>query len=222
MSLKLIIFDLDGTLIDSSVDLTHAINYAIEPYGAPKVTVRETIGLVGEGISRLMEKVVEKESIEADKALLIDRFLEHYSAHLVDNTVPYPGVPEMLAQLSDYRKAVISNKRESLSKVILEKLNLSVYLDLIMGSDSAGAKKPSPVPVFHVLSKLGISPEKAVIVGDSIYDIKAGKAAGIRTIAVTYGYRPAAELQEADFIINTVDELAKILKKMGPGQKAKG
>lgn len=214
MSLKLVIFDLDGTLIDSSIDITNAINYAIEPYGVPLVTVKEAISLLGEGISRLMDKVIEKEGIKADRDLMIDRFLDYYSTHLVDNTTVYPGVREMLAHLEAYRKAIISNKRESLSVKIVEKLGLAIHFDVIVGSDTTNDRKPSPMPVRHVLSRLGISPAEAVIVGDSSYDIEAGKSAGIKTIAVTYGYRPPESLQGADFIINRMAELAEILRRI--------
>src|SRR5208283_4712957 len=157
MSLKLVIFDLDGTLVDSSIDIANAINYAVEPYRVPQVTVQEVISLVGEGISRLMEKIILKEGIEADKDLLVERFLDYYSRHLVDNTTVYPGVRETLAQLGVYRKAVISNKREALSIKTLEQLGLSEYMDIIVGSDTTKERKPSPLPVRHVLSALGVS-----------------------------------------------------------------
>ncbi len=214
MSVKLVIFDLDGTLIDSSVDITDAINYAVEPYRVGPVTVQEAISLVGEGISRLMEKIIVKEGIEADRDFLIERFVFYYSAHLTDNTTVYPGVRETLSQLGAYRKAVVSNKRESLSIKTLEQLGLSEYMDIIVGSETVGERKPSPLPVCHVLSVLGISPEEAVIVGDSNYDIEAGQSAGIKAVAVTYGYKPLDLLQGADFIINSMPELIGILEKM--------
>ncbi|MBZ0157490.1 MAG: HAD-IA family hydrolase [Alphaproteobacteria bacterium] len=214
MSLRLIIFDLDGTLIDSSPDIADAINYAIDPYGLPPISVEETIGLVGEGVSRLMEKLIEREGIPADKDLLVGRFLEYYSAHLVDKTMVYPGVRETLEQLAVYKKAVISNKRESLSGAILQKLGLAPYLDIVVGSDTTRERKPSPVPVLYVLSHLGVSPEEAVMVGDSNYDIEAGRAAGVRTVAVTYGYRPVSFLKGADFIIDSLSALPDIAGKL--------
>jgi phosphoglycolate phosphatase len=214
MSIKLVIFDLDGTLIDSSIDIANAINYAVGPYRVPQVTVQEVINLVGEGISSLMDKIILKEGIEADRDLLIERFLDYYSRHLVDNTMVYPGVRETLAQMGGCRMAVISNKRESLSVKILEQLGLSEYMSVIVGSDTAKERKPSPLPVRHVLSALGVSPEEAVIVGDSNYDIEAGKSAGIKTVAVTYGYRPLDLLQGADFIINSMPELRDVLKRL--------
>jgi phosphoglycolate phosphatase len=220
MPVKLIIFDLDGTLIDSSIDITNAINYAIEPYGVKPITVHETISLVGEGITRLMEKIVDRsqksedrsQTKEIDKDILVDRFLEHYSAHLVDKTTVYPGVRETLERLKDYKKAVISNKREALSTKILNDLGLLKYLDLVVGSDTTPERKPSPIPILHVLSKLNIKPEDAVIVGDSNFDIEAGNAAGIKTVAVTYGYRPLDLLKGADYLIDEMSELVNILK----------
>ena len=214
MSLKLVIFDLDGTLIDSGIDIANAINYAVEPYRVPLLTVEEVIKLVGEGISSLLGKLIVKEGIEADRDFLTERFVYYYSAHLTDNTTVYPGVREMLAQLGAYRKAVISNKRESLSVKILEQLGLSEYMDLIVGSDTLKERKPSPLPVLHVLSTLGISPDAAIIVGDSNYDIEAGKSAGIKSVAVTYGYRPLELLQGADFIINSMPELTDVLRRL--------
>lgn len=214
MSLRLIIFDLDGTLIDSSPDIADAINYAIDPYGLPPVSVEETIGLVGEGISRLMEKLIEKECLPADRELLIGRFLEYYAAHLVDKTTVYPGVRETLEKLAAYKKAVISNKRESLSGTILQKLGLAPYLNIVVGSDTTQERKPSPVPVRYVLSRLGVHPEEAVMVGDSDYDIDAGRAAGLRTVAVTYGYRSVDFLKDADFMIDSLSALPDIAGKL--------
>lgn len=214
MPVELIIFDLDGTLIDSSIDITNAINYAIEPYGVKPITIEETIGLVGEGITRLMEKIVDRsQTKEIDKDILVDRFLQHYSTHLVDKTTVYPGVRETLERLEGYKKAVISNKREALSTRILSDLGLLKYLDLVVGSDTTPERKPSPIPILHVLSKLNIKSENAIIIGDSNFDIEAGKAAGIKTIAVTYGYRPLDLLIGADFIINKIDELVDILRR---------
>lgn len=223
MIVKLIIFDLDGTLVDSSIDIANAINYAVEPYGIKPVTVEETIGLVGEGITRLMEKIMERSQesgvsppqADQNKDLLIDRFLGYYSSHLTDNTAVYPGVIETLEKLNDYKKAVISNKRESLSIRTLENLRLLKYFDLIVGSETTSERKPSPMPVLYVLSNLNVKAENAVIVGDSNLDIEAGKAAGIKTIAVTCGYRPVELLKKADFMIDRMDELVDILKRLG-------
>ncbi|MDH4233492.1 MAG: HAD-IA family hydrolase [Nitrospirota bacterium] len=206
MKIKLIIFDLDGTLVNSSVDITNALNYAVEPYGLEKLTVERTISLVGEGVTRLIEKLLG-EKWAALKNAVLERFLEHYSQHLTDFTAPYPGVPETLEQLVNYRMAVISNKREDLSRRLLENLGLAGYFEIIWGSDSVSEKKPSPVPVLEMLKKVSCGPHEAVLVGDSNYDIEAGKAAGVRTVAVSYGFRDVRLLQDADFVIDSMREL---------------
>lgn len=211
--ITLIIFDLDGTLVNSIVDITNSLNYAIEPYQVEKMTVEKTVGLVGEGLTALVEKMLGKEnaSILSD---VMERFIRHYSRHLTDFTVPYPGVPETLEKLADYRKAVVSNKREALSKRVLDSLKLSNYFDVVLGSDSVGERKPSPRPVLEILQRVKVKPEEAVIVGDSNYDIEAGRAAGIRTIAVTYGYRGVEFLGDADEMIDHFTDLPSILKGM--------
>lgn len=212
MSIKLIIFDLDGTLIDSSVDITNALNYALEPYGK-RLTVEETVDLIGEGISRLIEKVIDTGDA-AMRANVTGRFLSYYSEHIVDFTREYPGVRETIVRLGDYKKAVISNKKEFLSKNVLADLGLLKYFDIVIGSDSVPEKKPSPVPVLKVLSELQIKPSDAVIVGDSNYDIDAGRAAGVITVAVTYGYRPVETIRHADYMIDSMTDLIPLLEKL--------
>ena len=206
MRIKLIIFDLDGTLVNSSIDITHALNYAVEPYGLEKLTVERTISLVGEGVTRLIEKLLGESRADL-RGVVLERFLEHYSQHLTDFTVPYPGVTETLRKLGNYRMAVISNKRADLSKRLLENLGLAGFFEIIWGSDSVPEKKPSPVPVLEMLKKVSCRSDEAVIVSDSNYDIEAGKAAGVRTVAVSYGYRDVKLLQDADFIIDSITDL---------------
>lgn len=213
MSIKLIIFDLDGTLVDSSIDITNALNYSLEPYSLKKLTIDDTMKLVGEGISRLIEKAMGDGGAAAlDSAT--KRFLEHYTRHILDYTKAYPGVKETLERLINFNKAVISNKKENLSRVVLEGLGLLQYFDVIVGSDSAPEKKPSPVPVLKVLSDLQIESADAVIVGDSNYDVDAGKAAGVTTIAVTYGYRPREVIAHADHLIDRMTDLVALIERI--------
>ena len=228
MSIKLIIFDLDGTLIDSSVDITNALNYALEPYAVQPLTVDDTIKMVGEGITRLIEKIVDSrgngvlrravaefrqnpQRLQDIRTEVKDRFLEYYSQHILDYTREYPGVRETLDQLGMYKKAVISNKMESLSRRVLDGLGLLRHFDMVVGSDTTPEKKPSPLPIRKVLSDLQVHPDSAMIVGDSNYDIDAGKAAGIATVAVTYGYRPREVIAHADFIIDRITDLVPLL-----------
>jgi phosphoglycolate phosphatase len=209
---ELIIFDLDGTLVDSGKDITNALNHAITPYGFKPLTVEDTIKMVGEGLTRLIEKILKANNVSVKNAAL-ERFIEYYSEHLTDFTRPYPGVIKTLEMLGRYKKAVISNKRESLSKKLLEQLGLIKFFDVVLGSDSAAEKKPSPAPVKKVLEILGIEPERAIIVGDSDFDIQAGKGAGLITVAVSYGFRDRESLTGADFLIDNMAQLLTLIEK---------
>ena len=232
MPKELVIFDLDGTLIDSRIDITNALNHALAPYAFRPLSVDETTTMIGEGITRLIEKVVGSAGngvllqafaevhryplrLQEIQSEVKKRFIEHYSEHLLDCTGEYPGVRETLQALGRYRKAVISNKMEALSKKVLGGLGLLEYFDVVAGSDTTSEKKPSPRPVLKVLSDLRIHPAAALIVGDSNYDVDAGKAAGIMTVAVTYGYRPREVIAHADYVIDRINDLLPILERAG-------
>lgn len=213
--LKLLIFDLDGTLADTGQDITDALNYALKPYGAKNYSVEETKMLVGSGISALLASLLPSDRTSpADRKEVEARFLNFYSKHLLDNTVAYPHVNETLEKLNGYRKAVLSNKRTEYSKDILQQLGIAGHFDIIWGSDSVREKKPSPVPILDLLNKLQIPKEKAAIIGDSNYDVEAGRAAGVKVIGVTYGFRPRKYLEGSDVILDSFDELLKVIPGM--------
>ncbi len=219
--IKLLIFDLDGTLLDTSKDITHAVNYAVESFGVQPLSIETIKSMVGSGISNLIEELISPHVSKRDETAFfkvkdeaIKKFLEYYSVHLLDNTIPYHGVKDTLSKLVHYKKAVISNKRKVFSEKILDGFGLSAFFDVILGSDSVPERKPSPVPIFEVLKRLHIPKGEAVIIGDSNFDIEAGKAAGIKTIAVTYGFRVREVLKEADFIINAFGELLHLLQEI--------
>jgi phosphoglycolate phosphatase len=209
----LVIFDLDGTLIDSSFDICSAINFAIEPLGLQPATVDETASLMGEGATRLIEKMIEKRGATLDPSLLLEPFLDYYSAHSTDHTCPFPGTKEVLEALSWCKKAIISNKSELLSLRVLEALELRKYFDFVAGGDTLPQKKPSPAPVLHVCNLLGVSPEEALLVGDSTYDMDAGKAAGVNTVAALYGYGSPGFSRKADYEIGSIMELLTLFER---------
>jgi phosphoglycolate phosphatase len=214
MPLKLIIFDLDGTLVDSSVDISNALNYSIAPYGIGQVSVKETLTLVGEGVTRLIEKLITKRGRRLEIPVLVARFMDYYATHLADNTVAYPSVPDVLEKLRKFRKAIISNKSESLSLQVLDSLGLRQFFDFVAGADTLSKKKPSPEPILEVLSRFAVSPRETVIVGDSIYDVEAGRAAGIRTVAAMYGFGAPGFSRNADFEIGSMGDLPLLLERM--------
>ena len=213
MSIKLVIFDLDGTLIDSLKDITIAVNHATRPYGIAEKSVREMGDLLGTGISILIDRVLADRRDEL-KDDVLERFMTYYSAHLVEHTTVYPDVIDVLIKLDRYKKAVVTNKREQFAKTMLNELGLGSYFDSILGSDSVGAKKPSPVPLLHLLELYKLDPSEAVMVGDSEIDIAAGKGAGVKTVGVTYGYRQRGALIDADFIIDDIRDLPGVIKNI--------
>ncbi|NOZ68684.1 MAG: HAD-IA family hydrolase [Deferribacteres bacterium] len=219
--LKLLIFDLDGTLADTSRDITDAVNYALKPFGVKEYTVEETKAMVGSGISRLLASLVppdaaarhtgDREKSESNAEIALSRFLRYYSEHLLDNTTVYPHVETTLARLGRYSKAVVSNKREAYSREILQGLGLLKYFDVVLGSDSVREKKPSPVPILELLKRFNADRDEALVTGDSNYDIEAARAAGVKVVAVTYGFRSRESLKDADFIIDRFDGLLDIV-----------
>lgn len=210
MPVKLLIFDLDGTLVDTSTDIANALNYALKPHGLKPLSVKDTVGMVGEGITRLIEKLLGEENAHLKEDVL-KKFLHYYSDHLSEHSTAYPEVRETLRKLHNVKKAVISNKREFLSRKLLEELGLAGHFDIVVGSDTVPEKKPSAMPVLHVLSSLGISAEDSLIIGDSNYDIEAGRKAGLKTVAVTYGYKDPETLKHADCMIDSMGELVELL-----------
>ena len=218
--LKLLIFDLDGTLTNTAQDIADAINYALKPFGQKTYSVEETKAMVGSGITKLLESLLPSTPLIRDggalsaKETVTNRFIEYYTEHLLDNTKVYSHVRETLSKLDNYKKVVVSNKRESFSKSILEGLGILKFFDIVFGSDSVPEKKPSPVPILKLLKRYNVTCDEAVIIGDSNYDIEAGRAAGIKTIAVTYGFRSREALKDADVIIDNFDELLNILPKI--------
>lgn len=209
---KLIVFDLDGTLIDSIPDLTAAVNHMRSGYGLLLLSEEEVTALVGEGAKRLVEDALPGFSPE-DQQKGLECFLEYNFKHIVDETRLYPGVTETLQTLKErgYILAVASNKSEPHCKEILRLLKVEHYFSSVLGAESASERKPSPAPLFHLMQQFGVSSSETVMVGDSINDIKAGKSAGVLTIGCEFGYGTAAELADADRTVATLSQVVALL-----------
>lgn len=207
-------FDLDGTLIDSAEDLIQATIHSLHGLGIDPPPPEVIIGYVGGGARGLLQgsmgEAATPERLEAGLAAFID----YYGAHLLDHTLPYPGVEEVLRHFFATRPlAVITNKPEAFSRTILEGLGLAGYFREILGYDSVERKKPHPEGILQVLQGWGVEPTRAVMVGDSDHDILAGKAAGTVTVAVAYGFKPPEELASLgpDYLIHDIRELIALV-----------
>lgn len=211
--IKLLIFDLDGTLVDTQDDLASSVNFALRSLSLPELEVAGVMRLVGDGMRKLLQRALPR-SRQNDIDDAIALFRQHYAENLLVATRFYPGALEVLDHFSARGLAVISNKPEAFTRTILEGLVVAERFGAILGGDSLPTLKPSPEPILHVMSQLGVQPEQTLMIGDSPSDIVAGKAAGAFTCAVTYGYRAEALLSDAepDLMIDRLVELISLLQ----------
>ena len=210
-SIELVIFDLDGTLVDSIPDLTDAVNEFLRASGRPALAMEDVKRLVGKGARNLVERALGNGTEEeVEKALAM--FLAYNEAHIADKTIMYPGVAETLHELrrQGIRMAVVTNKTEFLSRKLLSVIGIDRYFDIILGADSLPFRKPSPEPVLKALADLRIAPSGAIMVGDSINDIAAGRAAGLATVGCTFGYGDDVELSQAEYLIDAMGQLLQL------------
>lgn len=181
--IRLAIFDLDGTLVDSRLDLCLAVNHALRTVGLPERSLEEVSGFVGEGAARLVERAVAPRLDLRDAALAA--WWEHYQVHLLDHTVLFPGLAELIAS-APVPLAVHTNKPGRLARAILEGLQVADRFTAVVGGDEA-LRKPDPEGTLRILERRGVSPADAVLVGDSLVDLATAQAVPVRFIPVAWG-----------------------------------
>ncbi|HXG94231.1 MAG TPA: HAD family hydrolase [Blastocatellia bacterium] len=215
MKVQLLLFDLDGTLIDTLGDLTSSINLMLDDLGRPPLS-KETVGsIIGKGIPTTVYRCLtvthpaEEPPDETMHREAIRLFHAHYADEMLKTTSLYPGVTETLEHFDNKRKAVVTSKEAHFTHLMLDHFGIAKYFDAIVGGDTLPARKPDPRPVLEALRLLEGKASDAVMIGDSETDVNAGHNAGTLTCAVAYGYRTAEQLRELspDFIINRFDEL---------------
>ena len=221
--IRLLVFDLDGTLIDSRLDLIHSVNAMLQHIGRPALDGHVIASYVGDGAPALVRRAIGDTNDEALFRAAMEYFLGYYRIHKLDHTTVYAGIAETLAGLADPSRgnpsngvrrqmAVLSNKPVNPSRDIVQALGLGEFFVRIYGGNSFLTKKPDPLGVQTILHETGVAADEALIIGDSSIDVLTGRNAGMWTCGVTYGFAPhSLEEVPPDVLIETPRELGELL-----------
>jgi phosphoglycolate phosphatase len=211
-NVRVLIFDLDGTLIDSKLDLAHSVNAMLEHMGRLPLAHEMVYSYVGNGAPMLVRRALGEGATDAECEKGLAHFLAYYRAHMLDNTVTYPGVREGLEKLKGNAMAVLTNKPVRFSEEILNGLGLSRYFRFVYGGNSFEKKKPDPMGVETILRDLAAPPADAMMVGDSDVDIRTARNSGIWACGVSYGLgTEGLRLHPPDIMLDSLDELPAYL-----------
>jgi phosphoglycolate phosphatase len=217
---RTVVFDLDGTLVDTAPDLISALNFVLDREGLPPVPLHAARTMIGAGARKLIERGLELEGRIAspeDITRLTSDFIDHYAAHIADASRPFDGLESALDQLQagGYRFAVCTNKLEWLSKLLLDRLGLSPRFAAICGADTFGVSKPDPAILRQTVARAGGELSSAVMVGDAGPDVGVARRAGIPVIGVEFGYTeiPIADLKP-DRLIGHFGELPAAVESL--------
>lgn len=187
---KLFIFDLDGTLIDSLEDIKNSVNYAFRTMNIKEKSTDEVRRAIGNGALRLIEELIpECELFRKEEAY--NYYISHYNEHCSEETIVYDGVREylqLLYQIPTVQIALLTNKPEESTKIILARLGLDIYFDLVIGGDTLPLRKPDPSGILYSMKHFSVTPSQTIMIGDSLPDIKAAHAAGVRSVGLVGGF----------------------------------
>lgn len=215
---RLVIFDLDGTLLNTIEDLGEAANYALEKTGYPTHSIASYPYFVGNGVSKLLQRVLPEDArTEENVNELRKYFIEYYEVHNTDNTKPYPGITELLEQLQDdgVKLAVASNKYDSAVKKLITHYFPQIKWAALEGQKEGVPVKPDPSIVFEILSKCPTKKSDVLYIGDSGVDMETARRACVTSCGVTWGFRPISELMayHAENIANQPNEIYALVQK---------
>jgi phosphoglycolate phosphatase len=219
LAVKMVMIDLDGTLINSAPDLAASANRMLEALAMPTYETEQVARWIGNGVSRLVKRALTGEMDADPDPELYDRgykvFLEAYAELVSDQSRPYPGVVEGLDKLqaAGFQLACITNKAEAFTLPLLKDLDLYKYFELVLSGDSLPKKKPDPLPLLHACKHFGITPDHGVLIGDSINDTQAARNAGMPVLLVPYGYNRGQDVSELEpeAVIQTLEEATEYL-----------
>jgi len=223
MAAPTIVFDLDGTLVDTAPDLIDTLNAVFAREGVPPVPYETARGLIGGGARVMIARGIAAEGrvlAPTELERLFADFIAHYSIHIADRSRPFPGLIETLDRLaaSDHRLAVCTNKLERLSVLLLQRLGLADRFAVVCGQDTFGIQKPDPEVLRRTIAAAGGNVQRAVMIGDSLTDISTARATGVPVIAVNFGYseKPVAEFAP-DRVIGHFSQLPDAIAAVLPG-----
>jgi phosphoglycolate phosphatase len=209
---SLLIFDLDGTLVDSKKDLTASVNHIRHQFDLPVLTEEEIARFIGSGALMLIRRVLGAKATESNVQMGLQMFLSYYRAHMLDSTTLYAGVRETLEALSGCRLAVLTNKPVHFSCAMLDGLGIYKHFAAVYGGNSFDHKKPDPVGVFQILSDTKGNRERTWMIGDSSVDVLTGRNAGVKTCGVTYGYATETFKEvPPDYLIDNFSDLEALV-----------
>jgi phosphoglycolate phosphatase len=208
-----LIFDLDGTLVDSKKDLTASVNYIRQQFDLPLLTEQEIARFIGNGALMLIRRALANQATETNVQAGLQMFLQYYRAHMLDTTRLYPGVHETLDRLGDHQLAVLTNKPVHFSCAMLDGLGIYKHFVSVYGGNSFDHKKPDPIGVYQILSDTKGDRKRTWIVGDSAVDVLTGRNASIKTCGVTYGYvSETFKDTPPDVLIDNFSDLERLIR----------
>jgi phosphoglycolate phosphatase len=210
MPIAFVLFDVDGTLVDTIEDIAASVNHALRALGLPERSLEEVRTFVGRGVQHLILRAIGTENAEkADR--LLDLFRAHYDMHCLDRSRLMPGARECLDRFEGRDLGVVSNKPERFVRRLLEGLGIASYFKVVFGGDSTAERKPSPLMVRAALETFGRLPNEGILAGDLPVDVETGRAAGVYTVALLGGFGTREELEASspDLLLENLDELAR-------------
>jgi phosphoglycolate phosphatase len=215
-SIRALIFDLDGTLIDSKQDLIRSVNAMLVEMGREALHEDTISGYIGHGAPKLVGRALGNGTTEDERERALKFFLAHYEEHKLDTTCAYPGVAEALKELRELPMAVLTNKPVRVSNRILEGLGLAKYFRAVYGGNSFETKKPDPLGAKKILDELDAAPAEAMMIGDSEVDVQTARNAGTLAAAVNYGFGTHDRaVYPADIYLESLAELPALLRNPG-------
>ena len=213
----LIVFDLDGTLVETRDDLAFSVNHALGESGLPRHPIEAVVKFVGDGARKLVERAVGPGRKGAIYDEVLDAFLSHYSEHCADRCAPYPGVAEVLESLVPLPLCVLTNKPLAPTEKILQTLGLAPHFQSVIGGDSDFGRKPDPTGLLHLIEAAGAAPESSLLVGDTRVDVLTARKADCLCAGARYGFRPDDFIEyPPDYLLESIEDLPEVLEQ-APG-----